>query len=86
MDTTTKTLAAMRPGDRCIIESVDTADDQVLRLMVLGLVEGAVVEAAGTAIGGDPLEVRLFGCALSLRREHARYFHVSPLAGSSAPV
>ena len=51
----------------------------VQRLMVLGLVEGAEVEFASSAIGGDPLEFRLFGNAISLRKEHARHFTVSPL-------
>ena len=26
---------------------------------------------------GDPLEFRLFGCGISLRQEHARFFTVS---------
>jgi Fe2+ transport system protein FeoA len=51
----------------------------VQRLMVLGLVEGAEVEYSSSAIGGDPLEIRLFGSAISLRKEHARHFKVSPL-------
>jgi Fe2+ transport system protein FeoA len=45
--------------------------------MVLGLVEGAEVELASAAIGGDPLEFRMFGNAISLRREHARQFAVT---------
>jgi Fe2+ transport system protein FeoA len=50
----------------------------VQRLMVLGLVEGTEIELAGTAIGGDPIEYRMFGNAISLRREQARHFLVSP--------
>jgi Fe2+ transport system protein FeoA len=45
--------------------------------MVLGLVEGAEVELASSAIGGDPIEFRMFGNAISLRREHARQFKVT---------
>jgi Fe2+ transport system protein FeoA len=45
--------------------------------MVLGLVEGAEVELASAAIGGDPLEFRMFGNSISLRREHARHFAVT---------
>jgi Fe2+ transport system protein FeoA len=47
--------------------------------MVLGLVEGAEVELAGAAIGGDPMEFRLFGSGISLRQEQARHFTVSSL-------
>ena len=55
----------------------------VQRLMVLGLVEGAEIELVSIAIGGDPLEFRLYGMSISLRREHARFFAVSPLANVS---
>jgi ferrous iron transport protein A len=76
------TLASMKPGQVGIIESVDASDPQVQRLMTLGLVEGALVEVAGAALGGDPLEIRLFGCGISLRQEQARRFIVaSPHAG-----
>jgi Fe2+ transport system protein FeoA len=49
----------------------------VQRLMVLGLVEGTEVELAGAALGGDPMEFRLFGNGISLRREQARHFTVT---------
>jgi Fe2+ transport system protein FeoA len=75
-----KTLASLKRGQRGIINRVDVADAQVQRLMVLGLVEGAEVELAGSAIGGDPMEFRLFGCGISLRQEHARHFHIAPVA------
>jgi ferrous iron transport protein A len=71
------TLASLRPGQTGIIEAIDVSDPQVQRLMTLGLVEGAEVMLAGAAIGGDPLEFRLFGCGISLRQEHARFFTVS---------
>ena len=74
------TLATLKRGQKAIINFVDATDPQVQRLMVLGLVEGAEVENAGAAIGGDPMEFRLFGCGISLRQEHARYFKISPVA------
>ena len=48
--------------------------------MTLGLVEGAEVELASRALGGDPLEFRLFGRGISLRREQARHFSISKVA------
>ncbi len=74
------TLATLKRGQKGIIQSIDSRDPQVQRLMVLGLVEGAEVEHASSAIGGDPIEFRLFGCGISLRQEHAKYFHVAPVA------
>ena len=40
--------------------------------MVLGLVEGAELTFLRRSLGGDPLEVRIYGAAISLRDEQAR--------------
>lgn len=74
------TLASLKTGERCVIHSIAATDPHVLRLMTLGLVEGAEVEAAGSAIGGDPVELRLFGRGISLRLEQAQHFQVAPLS------
>lgn len=76
MKTNGNTLAALRHGQKGVIEAVDASDPQVQRLMTLGLVEGVEVESAGSALGGDPLEFRLFGRGISLRQEQARHFRV----------
>ena len=73
------TLASLKRGQKGIIQAIDAADPQVQRLMVLGLVEGAEVEHASSAIGGDPMEFKLFGCGISLRQEHARHFRIAPV-------
>jgi len=80
MEIDTYTLATLKRGQKGVIKSVDASDPQVQRLMVLGLVEGAEIEHASSAIGGDPIEFRLFGCGISLRQEHARFFQVAPVA------
>jgi Fe2+ transport system protein FeoA len=72
------TLADLKPGDRVEIESIALGDAAVERLMVLGLVEGAVLTFLRASLGGDPLEFRIFGAAISLRREQARRFTVTP--------
>jgi Fe2+ transport system protein FeoA len=73
------TLTDLAPGESVTIESVDASDPAVQRLMVLGLVEGAVLTFIRASLGGDPLEFRLFGAAISLRREQARHFRVAPV-------
>lgn len=80
MKTDGNTLATLKRGQKSVIDSVNATDPQVQRLMVLGLVEGAEIELAGAALGGDPMEFRLFGCGISLRQEQARQFTVSPVA------
>jgi Fe2+ transport system protein FeoA len=52
--------------------------------MVLGLVEGAEIVFLRRSLGGDPLEIRIYGAAISLRDEQARRFRVVPHAGREA--
>lgn len=61
------------------IDAIDTRDPAVQRLMVLGLVEGAELTFLRSSIGGDPLEFRIYGAAISLRREQARRFEVQKI-------
>ena len=70
------TLADLKPGDLIKIESIETSDPAVQKLMVLGLVEGAELTYLRSSLGGDPLEFRLFGAAISLRKDQARKFTV----------
>jgi ferrous iron transport protein A len=79
MEINAYTLATLKKGQKGVIKAVDASDPQVQRLMVLGLVEGAEIEHASSAIGGDPIEFRLFGCGISLRQEDARFFQVAPI-------
>ena len=74
------TLKDLHPGQSARIEAVDASKPGVIRLMVLGLIEGVEVQHQNSAIGGDPMEFRLFGCGISLRQEHARRFKVAPVA------
>lgn len=71
------TLADIKPGQTARIEAIDTAHGGVLRLMILGLVEGTEIQYVNAAIGGDPMEVSVFGTSVSLRRDLARCFRVS---------
>lgn len=71
------TLVNLKRGERASIDRVDTNDRAVQRLMQMGLVEGAVVEFIGASFGGDPLEFRVFGSSVSLRRAQAAHFHVA---------
>ncbi len=74
------TLADLQPGHDARIVAIDTAAEGVVRLMVLGLVEGAPVRFRHAAIGGDPIEIEVMGAAISIRRSQARHFTVA--AGS----
>ena len=74
------TLAELKPGQSARIESINTNDPGIVRLMVLGLIEGVTVRYENTAIGGDPLEISLFGASISIRKQQARHFLIEPVA------
>lgn len=78
-------MSDLKPGDRVRIDSIDTADPAVQRLMVLGLVEGAELKFLRSSLGGDPLEFRIYGASISLRRAQAQRFHVSQLGANGNP-
>jgi len=71
------TLADLKRGQTALIESIDTTMPGVVRLMVLGLIEGASICFVNAAIGGDPLEISVHGASLSVRRQQAVHFHVA---------
>ena len=73
------TLADLRPGQAARIESIDTTNPATVRLMVLGLIEGAIVRFEHAAIGGDPLEISVFGASLSIRKQQALQFRIHPV-------
>lgn len=56
--------------------TVGGESDAARRLMDLGLIRGTVVEVVRTAPLGDPIEVRLRGFMLSLRRAEAEHITV----------
>lgn len=64
-----------------IVRVENLSSPAIQRLMVLGLVEGAELTFVSAALGGDPLEFRLFGSVISLRKEQARSFVVEPIGG-----
>lgn len=71
-----RTLAELRPGERGWITGVAGEADAVRRLMDLGVIRGTAVEVVRAAPLGDPLEVRLRGYMLTLRRSEAEHITV----------
>jgi ferrous iron transport protein A len=73
------TLRELRQGQTARIETVDAKQPGVVRLMVLGLIEGVEVQHANSAIGGDPMEISVYGTAISVRKQQADCFRISPV-------
>ena len=73
------TLRELNPGQSARIDAVDASQPGVVRLMVLGLIEGVEVQYQNSAIGGDPMEVSVYGAAISIRKQQAASFRISPI-------
>jgi len=76
------TLKELNRGQSARIEQVDAKQPGVIRLMVLGLIEGAEVHYQNSAIGGDPMEITVHGTAISVRKQQASCFRISPIASN----
>jgi len=62
----------MVPGERGVVTRISaTASTVKQRLLEMGLIKGTSVEFIRTAPMGDPIEVRVRGYRLSLRRLEA---------------
>jgi Fe2+ transport system protein FeoA len=70
------TLAHARIGEYLTIERVGGERSFRRRLMELGLVPGTQVEMVGVAPLGDPIELLVRGCSLSIRRGEALWVSV----------
>jgi len=70
------TLAPGQAGTLCGFADDDAEAQQ--RLMSMGLVEGVRVELVRYAPAGDPLELRVMGYSLSLRKRDAAGILVDP--------
>ena len=80
------TLADLKPGQWGQITQINARQPSVLRLMVLGLVEEVPIQIENVAIGGDPIEVSVFGSSISIRRQDASQFHVTVMQGNPEPA
>ncbi|MDB5347572.1 MAG: FeoA family protein [Schlesneria sp.] len=61
----------LKAGQRGLILDVTGDDGVSVRLMEMGLTEGADIELIGFAPLGDPVEFRIRGYRLSLRKAEA---------------
>ena len=75
------TLDQLPVGGSCVIAQVGNQRGAVKRRLIdMGLTPGTSVELVRMAPFGDPMEVRLRGYELSLRKEDAAQIQVAPAA------
>ncbi len=74
----TITLEDLQPGDEAIISGYSEEIADELRLLEMGLIIGSAVRMIRRAPLGDPLQIRIRGFDLSLRRNVARGILATP--------
>lgn len=65
-------LDQLAPGGRGRIVALDGDVEMMQRLLEMGLTPGTELEVVRLAPLGDPIEVRVRGYLLSIRKENAR--------------
>ena len=73
------TLDELEPGQKGRILRIKGAGEINKRIVDMGLVRGTTIEVERVAPLGDPVEFRLKGYHLSLRKEEARSIWVERL-------
>lgn len=71
------TLADVPVGGRARVAAV--AETAPMRVLEMGVLPGTVVEVVRVAPLGDPMDVRVRGFHLSLRRDEAAHVAVEPV-------
>jgi ferrous iron transport protein A len=69
-------LARLQPGEKGRVTEIGDAGAATQRLMDMGITRGTTIEVVRAAPLGDPIEVRLRGFMLTLRRAEAEHITV----------
>ena len=75
---TAQPLTSLAKGARATVSSINVAPANRARLMEMGLLVGTNVELIRFAPLGDPVEIKVRGYHLTLRREEAEQILVQP--------
>ena len=67
-------------GGKAVVESLCTQGKERRRMLDLGLIQGALVEALHRSPSGDPTAYEIMGAVIALRDEDARKIMVRTLA------
>jgi len=72
----TFTLRNLPPGQLATVVKINGTGALRRRIMEMGIVPGSVINVVRYAPLGDPLEIKLKGCFISLRKEEAELVEV----------
>jgi ferrous iron transport protein A len=69
-------LADLNPGEEATISGIDTNTHGQDRIRELGLIDGTILRVIKYAPLGDPMEIKIRGYYLSIRKSVARQIRV----------
>lgn len=70
-------LSSMKIGEKGTVDALQGDDAVAQRLLELGLIPGSSIEVVRFAPMGDPINIKVRGYHLSLRRQEARTVRVA---------
>lgn len=70
------TLADIPNGNKCVVKKIKKRTSATKRLVEMGISRGSVIEVERIAPLGDPIEVKVKGYHLSIRKEEAENIEV----------
>ena len=72
------TLPDIPNGHKCIVKGIKKKTSATKRLVEMGISRGSIIEVERVAPLGDPIEVKVKGYHLSIRKDEARHITVEP--------
>ncbi|NQV71429.1 MAG: ferrous iron transport protein A [Pseudohongiella sp.] len=71
------TLSNAHRGDRCVVLDIASEPAELKsRLYSLGIIPGSVLELLRFAPLGDPMQIKIGGCFISIRKSEAQIISV----------
>ncbi|MDN5342163.1 ferrous iron transport protein A [Oceanotoga sp. DSM 15011] len=64
-------LHSLKPGQKCIIRSLNSSGIEGQRLLDMGFIRGTELKVVRNAPFADPIEILIRGCNISIRRDEA---------------
>ena len=73
-----RSLSSLSPGTVAVVTAIEVPVEHRARLLEMGLLVGTTVELVRFAPMGDPIEIKIRGYNLSLRKHEADQVLVQP--------
>jgi len=70
-------LSDLKIGDEAVIESFENQEESLIRLGDMGLHKGIAFRVINFAPLGDPIEIKIRGFYLSIRKSQAKHIRVN---------